>query len=112
MLEDRYGNPLTTSSPAARDAYVAGMDRLLSGDAGIVAAFEKASAADEAFALAHIALARTLQVQGRGGEVKAPIERGLALAAGTTAREQSHIAIFEQILTGRGGTAIPAILEH
>ena len=31
---------------------------------------------------------------------------------GTTSREQSHIAIFEQILTGRGGAAIPAILAH
>jgi hypothetical protein len=112
MLEDRYGNALTTGSPAARDAYVAGVDRLLSGDAGIVAAFEDAVAADEGFALGHIALARTLQVQGRGSEVKAPLERGLALTAGTTSREQSHIAIFQQILTGRGGAAIPAILEH
>jgi hypothetical protein len=111
MLEDRYGNSLTTNSPAARDAYVIAVDRLLSGDAGIVAAFEEAAAADEGFALAHIGLARTLQVQGRGGEVKAPFERGLALAAGTTPREQSHIAIFQQILTGRGGAAIQAILE-
>ena len=112
MPEDRYGNALTTSSPAARDAYVDGMDRLLSADAGIVAAFEQAVAADQGFALGHIALARTLQVQGRGSEVKLPLERGLALAAGTTVREQSHIAIFGQILTGRGGAAIPAILEH
>lgn len=112
MLEDRYGNALTTRSTAARDMYVAGMDRLLSGDAGIVAAFEEAVAADEGFALGHVALARTLQVQGRGSEIKAPLERGLALAAGTTPREQSQIAVFAQILTGRGGTAIPAILEH
>ena len=112
MLEDRYGNTVTTRSPAARDAYVDGMDRLLSADAGIVDAFEQAVAADEGFALAHVALARTLQVQGRGSEVKAPLDRGLSLAAGTTAREQSHIAVFEQILTGRGGAAIPAILDH
>lgn len=112
MLEDRYGNALTTSSPVTRDAYVTGMDKLLSGDAGIVAAFEGAVAADEGFALGHIALARTLQVQGRGSEIGAPLERGLALAADTTPREQSQIAIFEQILTGRGGAAIPAILEH
>jgi hypothetical protein len=112
MLEDRYGNALTTNSTAARDAYVTGMDRLLSADAGIGAAFEQAVAADEGFALAHLGLARTLQVQGRGSEIKAPLERGLALVMGTTSREQSHIAIFEQILTGRGGAAIPAILAH
>jgi hypothetical protein len=112
MLEDRYGNALTTGSQAARDAYVTGMDRLLSADAGIVSAFQEAVAADESFGLAHIALARTLQVQGRGSEVRAPLERGLALASGITAREQSHIAVFEQILTGRGAAAIPAILEH
>jgi hypothetical protein len=112
MLEDRYGNALATTSPAARDAYVAGTDRLLSADAGIVATFEEAVAADEGFALGHIALARTLQVQGRGSEIKASLERGLALAEGTSPREQSHIAIFKQILTGRGGAAIPAILEH
>lgn len=112
MLEDRYGNPLTTSSPAARDAYVAGVDRLLSGDAGIIAAFEAAVAADDGFALGHIALARTLQVQGRGSEARAPLEQGLALAAGSTPREQSHIAIFELILAGRGSAAVAAILEH
>jgi hypothetical protein len=71
------------------------MDKLLSADAGIVSAFEQAIAADEGFALAHIALARTLQVQGRGSEIKAPLERGVALATGTTSREQSHIAIFQ-----------------
>lgn len=112
MLQDRYGNPLTTSSWAARDAYVAGMDRLLSGDAGIAAAFEQAVTADEGFALAHVALARTQQVQGRASEIRVPLERALALAGGATAREQSHIAIFAQILTGRGGAAVPAILEH
>jgi tetratricopeptide (TPR) repeat protein len=112
MLQDRYGNDLSTASPAARDAYVTGMDRLLSADAAIVPAFQAAIAADEGFALAHIALARTLQVQGRGAEVRAPLDRALALAAGTTPRERSHIALFELMLTGRGAAAVPAILEH
>lgn len=112
MLEDRYGNALTTRSAAARDAYGDGMDRLLAGDAGTAAAFEAAVAADDGFALAHVALARTLQVQGRGSEVKAPLERALAVAAGITAREQSHLAIFAKILTGQGAAAVPMILEH
>ena len=37
--------------------------------------FARAIAADEGFALAHIALARTLQISGRGNEVKAPLAR-------------------------------------
>ena len=65
MLQDRYGNSLTTSSTAARDAYVTGVDRLLGGDAKIEDAFRTAIAADDGFALAHIALARTLQLLGR-----------------------------------------------
>src|SRR5690349_11937026 len=88
VLEDRYGNALTTSSAAARDAYVAAVDNLLAGGSGLDEGFHKAISADEGFALAHIALARTYQVLGRGGEVKAPLQRALALAATTTPREQ------------------------
>ena len=29
MLQDRYGNDLTTTSTAARDAYLAGVDSLM-----------------------------------------------------------------------------------
>src|SRR5581483_2794658 len=97
---------------AARDAYVAGVDRLLSADANIEDAFRTAIAADEGFALAHIALARTFQVLGRGAEVKAPLARALALAAVTSEREQSEIAILAKVLTGQGAAAIPLILEH
>lgn len=111
-MQDRYGNSLTTSSTAARDAYVSGVDRFLSADTGIEDAFRTAIAADDGFALAHVALARVLQVLGRGAEVKAPLERALALAAGTNERERSHIAVFTKILTGQGGAAIPLVLEH
>ncbi|MGH6777617.1 MAG: tetratricopeptide repeat protein, partial [Bradyrhizobium sp.] len=83
-LEDRYGNRLSTSSSVARDAYVAGVDQLLSGGCGIDQAFRDAVAADDGFALAHIALARSLQVLGRGREGKAPLERALQLAPNTT----------------------------
>lgn len=112
MLQDRYGNPLTTSSPAARDAYVTGVDKLLSADAGVEDAFRQAIAADEDFALAHLSLARTLQVLGRGGEIKAPLDRALGLAVHTAPREQSQIALLQKILTGQGAAAIPLITEH
>ena len=112
MLKDRYGNELSTTSPAARDAYITGADRLLSANAGAEAAFRQAIAADEAFALGHIALARTLQVQGRGGEARLPLARSKELASGTTQREQSHIAIFTKMLEGQSAAALEAIREH
>ena len=112
IREDRYGNALSTSSGTAHDAYVVGVDKLLSGGWGIDEAFREAIAADQDFALAHIALARSLQVLGRGNEAKAPLERALALAPATTAREQSHIAIFAKILRGQGAEAISMIAEH
>ena len=95
-MKDRYGNELSTNSTAARDAYVEGVDSLMSATAGTDAAFADAVAADDGFALAHIALARAKQLLGRGHEAKAPRARALELAAGTTPREQSQIAIFER----------------
>src|SRR5690348_10598995 len=101
MLKDRYGNELSTTSVAAREAYQAGMDSLMSATAGMDGHFAAAVAADENFALGHISLARAKQLLGRGHEAKAPLARALELAAGTTPREKSHIAIFEKILTGQ-----------
>ena len=112
MLKDRYGNPLTTTSAAAQEAYVKGADELLSAGAGTEAAFRAAIAADEGFALAHVALARTLQVLGRGNELKAPLARAQELASGTTEREKSQVNIFTLICTGQGAAALGAIREH
>jgi tetratricopeptide (TPR) repeat protein len=112
MLKDRYDNPLTTSSPAACDAYVAAVDQLLSANPDPEAGFRRAIAADDGFALAHIGLARTVQVYGRPAEAKVPLARALELRAGTTPREQSHIDIFERILTGRAAEALALTREH
>ena len=112
MQNDRYGYPLSTSSAVARDAYVAGVDALLSANVGAEEGFRAAIAADDGFALAHVALARTVQVYGRGPEVKAPLERALAHAAATTPREQSQIAIFQRILTGKGAEGLALTREH
>lgn len=112
MLEDRYGNALSTSSAAAHDAYVKGVDLLLSAGVGTEEAFREAIAADDRFALAHIALARTLQILGRGPDVKVPLARAKALSAEMSPREQSQIAIFEKILTGQGAAALEAIRAH
>jgi hypothetical protein len=112
MLKDRYGNDLTTASAAARDAYVGGVDSLMAATPGTDQYFADAVAADEGFALGHISLARAKQLMGRGHEAKAPRARALELAPGASPREQSHIAIFDKILTGQGEAALAAIREH
>jgi tetratricopeptide (TPR) repeat protein len=112
MLKDRYGNELSTDSTAARDAYGRGVDSLMAATPGMDTAFAEAVAADEGFALGHISLARAKQLLGRGHEAKAPRARALELAPNTTPREQSHIAIFDKILTGQGDAALAAIKEH
>ncbi|MDI1287615.1 MAG: tetratricopeptide repeat protein [Reyranella sp.] len=112
MLQDRYGNELSTTSPAAHAAYLAGVESLMAATPGMDTAFEAAVAADEGFALGHIALARAKQLLGRGHEAKAPLARARELAAGTTPREQSQIAIFDKILSGQGAAALDAIHEH
>lgn len=112
MRQDRYGYELTTDSAAAADAYIEGVDRLLSAEPEVDLPLLKALEADDGFALAHLALARAMQMHGRGSEVKAPLGRALALAPMTTEREQSQIRIFEKILTGQGLAAIPMIEAH
>lgn len=112
MLKDRYDNELSTASAAARDAYQVGMDSLMAATPGMDAAFQAAVEADEGFALGHISLARAKQLLGRGHEAKAPLARAKELAPGTTAREQSHIAVFEKMLTGQSPAALDGVYAH
>ncbi len=112
MLQDRYGNELSTRSVAARDAYLAGVDSLMAATPGMDTAFQAAVTADDGFALGHVSLARAKQLLGRGHEAKAPLARARELAAGSTPREQSQIAIFDKILTGQGAAALEAIHAH
>jgi len=112
MLKDRYGNDISTTSTAARDAYLAGVDSLMSATPGMDAHFQKSVEADDGFALGHISLARAKQLLGRGHEAKVPRARALELASTGTPREQSQIAIFDKILTGQANPALEAIHAH
>ena len=58
MLTDRYDLPLSTTSLAARDAYVQGCEAKLTMYPGAIEAFDRAIAADPGFALPHAARAR------------------------------------------------------
>jgi hypothetical protein len=112
MLTDRYDNPLSTASTQARDAYVAGVDLLLSANAGAEEAFRRALAADEGFALAQAGLARTLQAYARVAEAKAAIALAKPLAANVSGREQSHVAALAQIIETGGQPALDAVKAH
>jgi len=111
-MADRYGLALSTTSAAARDAYVDGVDRLLAAQPGADAAFARAIKADPQFALAHAGLARVHQAYSRPPEARASMDRALALAEGLSAREQSHLAGLAKVIAGDGTAALAAIRVH
>lgn len=112
MLRDRYDNPVTTRSQAARDAYVRGVDLLIGGDAGVEAALEQAIAHDEGFALAHLAMARAKQGLGKPAEIAAPLARARELSDGVTGQEASAIDAIGLLVEGKAPLAYPKIRAH
>lgn len=112
MLTDRHDNALTTGSVEASDAYVVGVDLLLSANEGAERAFQRAVAADEGFALAYVGLARVLQIYARGAEARAAIARARELAPALPARERGHIAALGRLIDGDGAGALAAAREH
>src|SRR5260370_1289986 len=71
MLTDRYELPLSTESPAARDAYVEGCAAKLTMYPGAIKGFDRAIAADPGFAL--VPAVQPQLRPGGGGEGKARI---------------------------------------
>ena len=112
MLDDRYGNALSTTSAEARDAYVAAVDCLIAANHGAEDGFRRAIAVDPDFALAHAGLARALQIVGRGGEAADAIACARKAAPRTSTREQSHVAAMSHLIAGNGPKAYEAICGH
>ena len=112
MLKDRYDNPISTNSEAAREAYIRGIDAFLAAGPEGEAGFREAIAADEGFALAHIALARQLQMLARGPEALDAVAMARALTGGLTEREASQIHVLGLLIEGKGGEAYPLIRAH
>lgn len=112
MLEDRYGLPLTTPSTAARDAYVAGVDSVLSAVAGYRDDLTSAIASDPSFALAHLAMARGLAMDGAAAEARQSARKAEELAPSASPREQSQVNAIRLGLTGRPVEAMQATLTH
>ena len=112
MSTDRYGLALSTSSAAARDAYVQGYDLALTFYPGAIEAFDRALAADPGLAMAHAGKAGVLMRQGEVAAARAELEAAKTLAAGASAREASHIAFFDRVFSGQVEAAISAAHEH
>ncbi len=112
LMKDGFDLPLSTGSPAARDAYVIAVDKFLGADGGVAEAFQTAIDADDGLALAYIGLARQAQLMGRSGEVKGPLEKARALAGGLSERERSHINAQGLLLEGKSAAAFEAVNEH
>jgi len=110
--EDRYGLPLTTASMRAVDAYVEGVDRLLSAQPGADRCFTMAIDADPSFALGHIALARTHQLRMQPVEARAVASRARALVRGVTERERGHVETIARAIDGNAAGALEAVRAH
>ncbi|MBL8673672.1 MAG: hypothetical protein JNL07_02200, partial [Rhodospirillales bacterium] len=112
MLADRYGLPLTTSSGVARDAYVAGCDRVLSAEHGDVAELTRAVEADPDFAVAHAALARARFLLADVAGARAAAAKARELAANATPRERAHVDALCLSIEGRPVEALAATRAH
>ena len=112
MLKDRYGLPLSTGSVIARDAYVEGLDLLLTQYPGITGAFDRAIAADPGFAAAHIGRAQGMLLGADMPGAREAVAAAEALAGGITAREASQIGFFRLLLAARVAPAIAALRVH
>ncbi len=112
MQTDRYGNALTTDSDAARDAYVAGVDCLLTATAGGEESLQRALDADPQFALAHAALARELFLRADVKRAREGAARARELAQSVTPREQSHVNALALTIEGKPVESLAATRAH
>jgi hypothetical protein len=112
MLTDRFGQPLSTSSNAARDDYVAGVDCVLSAAHGDQMHLGRAVEADPDFALAHAALARARFLMADVPGARQAAARARGLAAATTQREQGHVDALCLAIEGKPVEALSATRAH
>jgi Flp pilus assembly protein TadD len=112
MLTDQYELPLSTTSSDARNAYVQGCEAKLTMYPGAIEAFDRAIAADPAFALAHTAKAHALLERGEVSTARASMAAANSLTAGLSEREVSHVAFFDLLVRGDAERALGALLAH
>jgi tetratricopeptide (TPR) repeat protein len=112
MLKDHYDLALTTTSAAARDAYVEGSHLALTFYPGAIEAYDRAIAADPVFSLAHAGKAQALMRQGDVAAARAALGAAKGLVSDLSEREASHVRFFDLVFAGQTETAIAVLYEH
>ena len=111
-MKDRLGLPISTSSSAAADHFLEGLDLLLSQNYGPEERFQQAVEADEGFALAHAGLAWVDMMRGSGPDAKEGIARAQDLSAGISERERSGIEAIDLWINNKGIQSMGIIRDH
>jgi tetratricopeptide (TPR) repeat protein len=112
MLEDRFGLPLSTESASAVEAYVTGLDLMLSANVGAAEALDEAIRLDPDFALAHTARARQKLLAADMAAAKKSADRARALASGLDRREAGHIDVIGLVVAGQNTEAYTRLEAH
>ena len=112
MVKNRSGLTITTSSPKAAELYQEGLDLVLSQNYGPEEKLRAALAADDGFAMAHVALAYVLHLQMNVPAAREMAERGVELAAGCAPEERQIARIMHCFTHGKGTEAIDLVQEH
>jgi len=111
-IADRYGLPVTTSSPLAAERFQQGMDRLLSFGAGAEQAFAAALEADDHLAVAHAGAALHAAAVGDTASARGSAARARETVAGATRRERQHVEAVSALLGGETASGLALVDEH
>jgi tetratricopeptide (TPR) repeat protein len=112
MVTDAYALPITTASPAAREAYDRAVHGFLGWDARALELFRAAAAEDPGLALAHAGAGLTLFLDERFDEARAAMATAQAAAASQTPRERSHVEALALLIAGKSADAERVMREH
>jgi tetratricopeptide (TPR) repeat protein len=113
MPSDRYGLPVTTTSPQALEAYDRGVEAALGWKANALDLFREAARLDPSLAVAHAGAAACLFLEERFAETRVASEAARAAAtAGASPRERSYVNAVTLWTAGKVPEAEIAMREH
>ncbi|MEO7855244.1 MAG: hypothetical protein ABIR94_23780 [Rubrivivax sp.] len=111
-MNDLLGNTVTVSSAYALQCYERAVEAQLHAWPGAAQALVEALDEAPGFALAHALRALLALTYSRIDEARAACASAAACAAGTSAREQSHIELVAAIVGGRAPVALALVQQH